>query len=114
MRIVLLPAPADEVVAWEEQFGEREGRFVSLPNGSVVYRHPEDNRDWCAGLTLDQFQEAARFWNRYTEEVVGLSEPEQLAAVAWLRAGLERVGVLTDEPDALWPVLLEQAEAGLL
>jgi hypothetical protein len=103
-----------DVIGWEEQFGERAGRFVILPTGSVVYRHPEDSREWFAGGTAKQFREAARAWNLYQDAVVGLPESKQLATVDQLRRDLERMGVLTEQPDALWPVLLEQAEAGLL
>jgi hypothetical protein len=114
MYIVLLPSPAGAVVAWEEACGQREGQFIALSTGSVVYQNPADTNDWWAGASLQQFREAAGAWNRYRNEVGDLPEPEQLARVDQLRAELAAIGVLTDEPNALWPVLLEQAEQGML
>ena len=107
MDIVVLATPDGDLVGWEEQFGQREGRFVLADDGSVAYRHPADHRAWPAG-SLDQFRQAAEVWGRYN----AATKAEQLAAVERLHAELRAAGVL--EPGGLWSVLAEQAAAGLL
>jgi hypothetical protein len=113
MDIELLAAPEENIVGWEVQFGEREGIFFVLSNGTVTYRHPDGTNDWTAGSTVQQFREAAEAWNRYCN-AARVPEFEHPGVVAQLKADLDRIGVLTVDPYALWPVFLEQAEDGLL
>jgi hypothetical protein len=111
MEIEVLKQPEGDVVGWELLSGKREGRFVLLADGSVVYRNPYDPVAYPSG-TLPQFRQAAEAWARYHVGVVGRPEVEQLAAVERLRADLVAAGVLTK--DGFWSVIMEQAEDGLL
>jgi hypothetical protein len=110
VRIAILPSTDGDAIAWEEQFGQREGRFVVTADGSVVYRHPWHQREWFAGTSESQF----RAWNAYNEAVVEVPDSEKQAVVESLRKELDRIGALPGRPDSFWGVLLEQAEAGML
>jgi len=101
------------VVGWENQFGEREGRFFLAPDGAVFYRSPFDARTWIVGDDVPQFRSAALAWNTYTASVRGQSENEQLKAIVTLRSALQNLRLLT-EPESFWGQLLEQAENGQL
>jgi hypothetical protein len=114
MRINVLLFPDGDLIGWEEQFGQREGRFVLGRDGSIAYRHPLDNRVWFAGADLAQFQAAATAWNRYGDDVAGRPEGEQLAAAKRLREELERAGAFANRADCLWSALFEQVDSGLL
>ena len=103
----------DHIVAWELQFGVREGRFILDANGSVSYSHQADRKSWRAGASIEQFQASAEAWNTYVAEVKRMPAKAQLDAVAKLRASLEQIGVLPDQT-SYWSVLLEQAAHGLL
>src|SRR5262245_59729032 len=109
-----LAEEADEVIGWGDQDGALDGTFRSMMNGTVIYRHPVDTREWLAGSTAEQFVQAANAWNAYAERVTGLVELQQRAVVAQLRDSLKRIGVLPEGPQTLWSVLYEQAEQGLL
>jgi hypothetical protein len=114
MRIVLLPKSEGDAIAWEEQFGQREGQFDLSSAGTVVYRNRADDREWFAGINVAQFREAAEAWNDYSSAVAGVFESEQDALVKQLRDELDRIDVLDSRLDSLWSVLLEQAESGML
>jgi hypothetical protein len=114
MRIVLLPSVDGDVIAWEELFGRREGRFILAADGSVVHRDIWDDGEWYAGGSESQFRAAADAWNAYSEAVLGVPEAEQQVAVDRLRVELNRLGVISGPARSLWDVLLEQAEAGML
>jgi hypothetical protein len=114
MRIALLPSDESGTIAWEEQFGEREGRFLLAVDRSVVYRHPWDEREWFAGASEVQFRAAAEAWNAYTQAATATSDREGEAAVNRLREQLNRIGAISARPDSFWGVLIEQAEAGTL
>ena len=114
MRIVFEDATGSRAVAWEEQFGAREGMFSLAPNGSIVYTHPANERAWLAGETVAQFRSAAEAWNNYTNEVTSGPESEADAHVERLRLALNGAGVLVWGEDSLWSTLLEQADNGFL
>jgi hypothetical protein len=114
MKIVFCPPDDAPRIAYEEQEGSHEGDFFLDDRGVVCFSHPADGHVWFAAPDAASFRKAVAVWNNYRE--VG-SEPGQeahIAAVESLRAGLTALGVLPDRADALWPVLLEQAQAGLL
>jgi len=114
MFTVRLAKETDEVIGWGDQDGELDGTFCSMMNGTVIYRHPVDTREWLAGSTTEQFVQAANAWNAYAERVAGLVELRQREVVAQLRDSLNQIGVLPEGPQTLWSVLYEQAEQGLL
>lgn len=114
MRIILLPSPDGDVIAWEDRFGRRERRFVSAADGSVVYKHPWDEHEWYAGSSESQFRAAAEAWNAYNEIVAAAPEAEQQAAVERLCEELTCLGVFSARSNSVWGVLLEQAQAGML
>jgi hypothetical protein len=111
MRIVLLPSPDGDTIAWEESYGQREGRFV-FDDGGVIHKLP-----WAecyVGDSESQFRAAAEAWNAYNQAVVNVPEAEQQAVVGRLREQLTRLGALSDGPGSFWGLLLEQAETGML
>jgi hypothetical protein len=116
MKIVQLSTPEKNVIAFEEQFGEREGWFELTELGKVVYRHrlDEDDREWFAGDDVAQFRLAATAWNRYSADAAGRPDSEQSVAIDRLRSELERIGAFADRDDCLWSVLMEQVDDGLL
>jgi hypothetical protein len=114
MRIVLLASPDDGAIAWEEQLGRREGRFVLGPEGSVVYRHPDDDCEWPAGVSVAQFRAAAEAWNGYSAAVAGLPESKQATVIERLRGQLSHIGALALARESFWSAVLEQAAAGML
>ena len=113
MDIEFTAEPCGHIVAWERQFGTREGRFIVDTDGSVSYWHHWDRKFWHAGATIDQFRACAAAWNRRVADGQGMPEDAQLAAVARLRAFLEDAGVLQVD-NSVWSVFLEQAEQGML
>ncbi len=115
MRIVLLSRPEGNVIARENQLGRLEGEFVVDPDGRVYYHHPWDNKPWFSGEDAETFRQATEAWNRYCDEGQKCqSEQEGKEAVDKLRDELSRLALLEAWPDNIWPVLLEQAEFGLL
>ena len=113
MEIEFVSPPRGDLVAWEVQFGEREGRYTVGTDGRVSYRHPADERVWHAGVSIEQFRACAQAWNTYVAEVKHIPEELAPAVVAKLHASLERAGVLRTPPSH-WSMLLEQAENGFL
>lgn len=114
MRIVLCDPSEHPHLAYEELDGSREGDFFLDDKGIVRYTHPGDGHVWFVAPDLASFRAAVEYWIGYLDggsrsEVVG-----RTAALDTLRTALTRLDLLQDRPDALWPVLLEQAEAGLL
>ena len=113
VEIEILDNPVADIVGWERQFGEREGKFFLATDASIIYEHPSDSRLWLAGRDINQFQTAARAWQTYCLSVAGQPEAKQLEFVAELRAALSKIGVL-ERPESLWSVWLEQAQDGQL
>ena len=74
MQIVILPEPEGDTIAWEEQLGERDARFILADDGSIRYRNRHDDRVWFVAATREQFLAAAKAWNRYSQGVLGKSE----------------------------------------
>lgn len=113
MNIELVEDLDADIVGWENQFGEREGKFFCTPYGAVFYRSPLDERTWSVGDNVPQFRSAALTWNDYSASVRGHSQNEQLKAIATLRDALQNLRLITD-PESFWGQLLEQAENGQL
>lgn len=115
MRVVLLPQPEGDTIAWEEILGTREGRFVVGQHGQVLYLHPSNPKQWRAGQTEAQFKVAAHAWNARMQEGASAPSPEAGDDVLKrLQQDLERAGVLTGEEDSLWDVLFEQVKDELM
>jgi hypothetical protein len=115
MDIVVLPRLEGGVIARELQFGKPEGEFCVEGDGTVVYRSPYDARHWYAAPSANVFLEAADCWARYCERVAQAgSEGAKVAAVAELREGLSRLGLLASSGSSVWSAYVEQAEHGLL
>ena len=114
MKIVLCEPTEHPRIAYEDQDGSREGEFFLDSQGVVRYSHPGDGHVWFAAPKAASFLEAVDSWEAY---LVSASLPDttgRAAALDNLRSTLTRLDLLQDRVDALWPVLLEQAEAGLL
>ncbi len=114
MKIVFCPPDDAPRIAYEEQEGAREGDFFLDEVGIVRFSHPADGHVWFAAPDAASFRTAVAIWNEYRQAGSAPGQDAHLARVESLREGLASLGVLPDRPDALWPVLLEQAQAGLL
>ncbi|MFO0618175.1 MAG: hypothetical protein U0414_36620 [Polyangiaceae bacterium] len=112
MKIILHDQPADDVIAHEDQLGDREGEFRVEEGGAIFYHHPSDEMRWFAGPDSSTFRAAAEAFASYQKTVSGCSsEEEELRVVGELRARLDELGLL-DRPDAFWGIIVEQAEHG--
>ena len=115
MDIVVLPRFEGGVIARELRFGEPGGEFRVKADGTVVYRSAYDSRPCYAAPSADVFLEAADCWAWYCERVAQAgSVGARVAAVAELRGGLSRLGLLADPGSGVWSAYIEQAEHGLL
>jgi len=95
--------------------GDLEGEFYLDSSGSVVFRHPSDQQRWYVNRSIEAFRESADALNDYSEEVADVSgEAEQLKVVERLRAVLTQIEPLDPADNSFWPVVLEQAENGML
>src|SRR5262249_35830523 len=101
MEIEFLTPAMGNVIAWELQFGKREGQFVLALDGSVEYRHPSDNRIWFVASDAEQFKESVLSWKQYETSVIGLPEEQCLEPVKRLRDSLSSMGVLRST-DTFW------------
>jgi hypothetical protein len=113
MEIEFLTTVMGNVIAWELQFGKREGQFVLASDGSVEYRHASDDRIWFVASDAGQFKESVLSWKHYEASVKGLPEEQCVEPVKRLRDSLSSMGVLRSR-DTFWSVIMEQVEAGLL
>ncbi len=114
MKIVMCEASEHPHLAYEELDGNREGDFFLDAEGVVRYAHPGDGHVWFAAPDPTSFRVAVEHWVGYLEGGSKAEAVGRVAALDTLRSALTRLELLQDRPDALWPVLLEQAEAGLL
>lgn len=115
MDIVVLPRIEGGVIARELQFGKPEGEFCVEGDGAVVYRSAHDARRWHAAPSANVFLEAADCWARYCERVAQAgSEGARLAAVAELREGLSRLGLLADSSSSVWSAYVARALEGMV
>jgi len=114
MKIVLCEASEHPRIAYEELDGCREGDFFLDDEGIVRYVHPGDGHVWFAAPDSTSFRVAVEYWIGYLDGESRSQAVGRTAALDTLRTALTRLDLLPDRPDALWPVLLEQAEAGLL
>ena len=114
MRIILCDASEHPRIAYEELDGSREGDFFLDAEGVVRYAHPGDGHVWFAAPDPTSFRRAVEHWIVYLDRGSKAQAEGRVAALDSLRNALTRLELLPDRPDALWPVLLEQAEAGLL
>ncbi len=114
MKIVFCPPDDAPRIAYEEMEGSREGDFFLDEGGVVRFSHPADGHVWFAAPDAASFRIAVALWNAYRETGDSSDTDVRRAAVESLSEGLARLGLLPDRLDALWPVLLEQAQAGLL
>jgi len=114
MKIVLCTAAEAPRIAYEDLDGSREGEFYLDPEGIVRFSHPADGHVWFAAPDVASFRSAVECWNKYRGTGSVSGSVAQRAAVDLLRERLSTMGLLPDRPDALWPILLEQVEAGLL
>jgi hypothetical protein len=118
VEIEVLPVPEGNVVARGSYLGGPDYEFLAAEDGQVYFRVVGDaDRVW-AGPDPDSFRRIAAAWNRYRAEVRGLpSEAAQLERVAQLRRELAELGALpTDlppDPEALWSLLVSEAEFGM-
>ena len=113
MNIELVDGADSEVIGWEIQLGEREGKFFVAGDGAVLFQSPLDLRVWRVGADVPQFRSAATAWNTYTVLVNGKDESAHLEEVDRLRTILRGLGLL-ESSEAFWSVLLEQASYGHL
>jgi len=114
MKIVLCEASEHPHIAYEELDGSREGDFFLDDKGIVRYAHPADGHVWFVAPDPTSFRVAVEYWIGYLDGESRSQAVGRTAALDTLRTALTRLDLLPDRPDALWPVLLEQAEAGLL
>jgi hypothetical protein len=113
MNIVFCAPEEAPRIAYEEVEGSHEGDFFLDEGGVVRFSHPADGHVWFAAPDPQAFRLAVEMWNAFRQAGSLPGQEARLAAVENLRQGLSRLGLLPDRPEALWSVLLEQAEAGL-
>jgi hypothetical protein len=114
MRITLLKRPRGDTIAREDGSG---GEFFLRDDGTVGYRNADDPHEWFVNDDEPAFRMCVAAFHRYNEQVrdaAGDDEGAQLAVVRRLADDLSKLGALPKRKRAFWPVVLEQAEHGML
>jgi len=113
MHIEILKHPHGDVIAHEDA---SSGKFVIRPDGSVWYENSLAQENACfVNTNMPVFLECAAALNQYTADIATTDgEPEQLEFVRRLTVILSDIGVLPGSPDSFWPLIIEQAEDGLV
>ena len=115
MKIEILDRPDGEIIARELNVDSFVGDFVCVNDGSILYRPPTGAAPVYVSPDLATFTACVHAWNAYVDSVARLdSEVEQLTEVERLRSKLTALGQLPGAPESFWPLLMEQADCGML
>lgn len=118
MEIVVLDPPDGDVIGRGSYLGGPDYEFIVASDRQVYFRVVGDTDRVWAGPDAESFRRIAVARNRYRDEVRGLpSEAAQLERVAQMRRELAQLGALPGDlppdPEALWSILVFEAENGL-
>jgi len=113
MQIDFLEHPEADAIAREDS---SDGEFFLRDDGSIWYRNElAPGEEHFVNSSRSDFSRAVEALHRYNKDVVTTEiEEEQLVFVRRLAADLSAIGALSGPAQSFWPLIVEQAEHGMM
>jgi hypothetical protein len=112
MRIEFFEHPLAGAIAREDA---SDGEFFVRDDGTVCYRNVPARDVRFVSANESVFRQAVAAFHRYNADVVTTRDEEgQMVFVRRLVEDLQALGALPGSPEAFWPLIVEQAEHGML